>query len=98
KKKYNTTHSYTVQPVTSANGRLLDKFLLILREKENTFGQRMQKDLIVPPNVVVKASKAAKSSDEKHHAFLNEVLRPLVGRKFHLKKRDVFHHYSLLPL
>ncbi|CAF1224691.1 unnamed protein product [Rotaria sordida] len=33
-------------------------------------------------NVVVRASKSGKSSDEKHHAFLNEVLRPLVGKKF----------------
>ncbi|CAF2914162.1 unnamed protein product [Rotaria sp. Silwood2] len=56
KKKYNTTHSYTVQPVTSAN--------------------------VVPPNVIVKASKSGISSDEKHHAFLNEVLGPLVGEKF----------------
>ncbi|CAF5084877.1 unnamed protein product, partial [Rotaria sp. Silwood1] len=82
KKKYKTTHSYTVQPVTSANGLLLEKFLLILQEKANTFGKRVQKDLIVPPNVVVKASKSGKSSDEKHDAFLNEALRPLVGKKF----------------
>ncbi len=41
----------------------------------------MEKNLIVPPNVVVRASKSGKSSDEKHRAFLNEVLRPLVGKK-----------------
>jgi len=82
KKKYNTTHSYTVQPITSADGDLLEKFLLILQEKENTFGKNVQKNLDVPSNVVVKASKSGKSSDEKHHAFLNEVLRPLVGKKF----------------
>ncbi|CAF1441129.1 unnamed protein product [Rotaria sordida] len=81
KKKYNTTHSYTVQPVTSADGHL-DKFFLILQEKENTFGKNVQTNLIVPSNVVVKASKSGKSSDEKHHAFLHEVLRPLVGKKF----------------
>ncbi|CAF4227718.1 unnamed protein product [Rotaria magnacalcarata] len=56
-----------MQPVTSADGHLLDEFLLILQKKENTF---------------VKASKSGKSSDEKHHAFLNEVSRPLVGKKF----------------
>ena len=82
KKKYNTTHSFTVQPVTSVDGHLLDKFLLILQEKENTIGKNVHKNLIVPPNVVVKASKSGKSSDEKHHAFLNEVLHPLVGKKF----------------
>ncbi|CAF1424230.1 unnamed protein product [Rotaria sp. Silwood1] len=82
KKKYNTTHSYTVQPITSANGQLLDKFLMILQEKENQFGQRVQKNLNVPPNVVIRASKSGKSSGVKHHVFLNEVLRPLVGKKF----------------
>ncbi|CAF1290944.1 unnamed protein product [Rotaria sordida] len=51
-------------------------------EKGNEFGKRVQKDLIVPPNVVVRASKSGKSSGEKHHTFLNEVLRPLVGNKF----------------
>jgi hypothetical protein len=71
-----------VQPITSADGQLLDKFFLILQEKENEFGKRVQRDLIVPPNVVVRTSKSGKSSDEKHHTFLNEVLRPLVGRKF----------------
>ncbi len=52
------------------------------QEKENQFGQRVQKNLIIPPNVVVKASKSGKSSGEKHYAFLTEVLRPLVGKKF----------------
>ncbi len=82
KKKNNVTHSYTVQPITSADGQLLDKVFLILQEKENEFGKRVKKDLIVPPNVVVWASKSGKSSAEKHCIFLNEVLRPLVGRKF----------------
>ncbi len=39
------------------------------QEKENQFGQRVQKNLIIPPNVVVKASKSGKSSGEKHHPF-----------------------------
>ena len=43
---------------------------------------RVQRDLIVPPNFVVQASKAGKSNEETHRTFLNEVLRPLVGRKF----------------
>ncbi|CAF3744720.1 unnamed protein product [Rotaria sordida] len=82
KRKNNLTHSYTVQPITSADGQLLDKFFRILQEKENEFGTRVQRDLIVSPNVVVRASKSGKSSDEKHRTFLNEVLRLLVGRKF----------------
>ena len=30
----------------------------------------------------MRASKSGKSSAEKHPTFLNEVLRPVVGRKF----------------
>ncbi|CAF3844339.1 unnamed protein product [Rotaria magnacalcarata] len=82
KRKNNLTHSYTLQPITSADGQLLSKFFLILQEKEKEFSTRVQKDLIVPPNVVVRASKSGKSSNEKHRTFLNDVLRPLVGRKF----------------
>ncbi|CAF4562510.1 unnamed protein product, partial [Rotaria sp. Silwood2] len=100
----NITHSYTVQPITSADGQLLHKFFLILQEKEKEFGERVEKDLIVPPNVVVRASKSGKSSNEKHRIFLNEVLSPLVDRKFLLfldcwptqadlkKLRTVFAH------
>jgi hypothetical protein len=41
KRKNNLTHSYTVQPITSADGQLLVKFFLILQEKENEFGTRV---------------------------------------------------------
>ncbi len=75
------THSYSVQHITSADGQLLHKFFLILQEKENEFGKRVETNLVVPPNVVVRASKSGKSSTEKHHTFLNEVLRPVIGRK-----------------
>jgi hypothetical protein len=43
KKKHNVTHSYTVQPVTSAAGRLLNKFLLVHQEKEDEFGRIVEK-------------------------------------------------------
>lgn len=71
-----------MQPITSADGQLLDKFFLILQEKENEFGKTVKKDLTVPPNFVVRASKSGKSNGEKRRIFLKEVLRPLVGKKF----------------
>jgi hypothetical protein len=55
--------------------------LLILHEKQNEFGTRVQKNLIVPPNVVVRASTPGESSDEKHRISLKEVLRPVVHAK-----------------
>ncbi|CAF3971662.1 unnamed protein product [Rotaria sp. Silwood1] len=82
KKRHNITHSYTVQPISSAAGHLLNKFLLILHEKQNKFGTRVQKDLIVPPNVVVRASTSGKSNDENDRIFLKEILAPVVGTKF----------------
>ena len=82
KKKHNITHSYTVQPISSTAGHLLNKFLLILQEKQNNFGIRVQKNLIVPPNVVVRASTSGKSSNENHRIFLEEVLAPVVRTKF----------------
>ena len=45
KKMNNITHSYTVQPITSADGQLLHKFFLILQEKENEFGKRVEKKI-----------------------------------------------------
>ena len=82
RRKNNRTHSYTVQPITLADGRLLDKFLLILREKEIELDPIVQKDMIIPANVIVQASKSGECSIEKHRVFLNDVLRPLVLTKF----------------
>ena len=69
RKKNNITHSYTVQPIPSADGRLSEKFLLTLQEKENQFGKTIQKHLVVSPYVVVQASKSGKSSSERHRIF-----------------------------
>ncbi|CAF5027126.1 unnamed protein product [Rotaria sp. Silwood1] len=76
------TLSFTVQPVTSAAGRLLNKFLLILQETEDEFGRIVKKNMIIPPNVIVQASKSGKSTVAKHYIFLNDVLRPFVHKKF----------------
>ena len=70
-----------MQPVSSAAGHLLNKLLSILHEKQYDFGVRVQKDLILPSNVVVRASTSGKISDEKHRIFLEEVLWPAVHTK-----------------
>ncbi|CAF4035161.1 unnamed protein product [Rotaria sordida] len=82
KRKHNVTHSYTVQPVTSAAGRLLNKFLLVLKEREDEFGSIVVKNMIIPPNVIVQASKSGKSTAANHYIFLNDVLHPCVHKKF----------------
>jgi hypothetical protein len=51
------------------------------KKKINSVRER-KKHLIIPPNIVVRASKSGKSNDENHDAFLNEVLHPFVGKNF----------------
>ena len=46
RRKNNITHSYTIQPITSGDGRLLEKFLFLLEGKENVFGRIVQKNMI----------------------------------------------------
>ena len=47
-----------MQPVTSADGQLLDRFLPKRQEKDDQFGKIVQQNLFIPPNVVVQASKS----------------------------------------
>lgn len=35
------THSYTVQPMLSRDGRLFGKFLIVLQEREGSFGPKI---------------------------------------------------------
>lgn len=39
------THSYTIQPIISANGSLLSPLLIILQEKDGKFGPRVESNL-----------------------------------------------------
>lgn len=55
-----TTHSYTVQPIISCDGRLLSPLFIVLQESSGTFGPIIQRQLFQPENVIVKASKSGK--------------------------------------
>ena len=52
------THSYTIQPTVTANGRLLSPLFIVLKEKYGQFGSTVGKTLFSPTNVYVKASKS----------------------------------------
>ena len=41
------THSYTIQPIPSANGRLLLKLLVVLRESGDQFGPNVKKKIVL---------------------------------------------------
>ena len=53
-----TTHSYTIQPIVTANGRLLSPLFIVLKEKDGQFGSTVEKTLFRPTNVYVKVSKS----------------------------------------
>lgn len=55
-----TTHSYTIQPTISCDGKLLSPLFIVLQEPSGTFGPRVQENLFRAPNVIVTASKSGK--------------------------------------
>ncbi|XP_046145813.1 uncharacterized protein LOC123989181 isoform X1 [Osmia bicornis bicornis] len=57
---YSITHSYTIQPTITADGRLLSPLFVVLQEANGQFGPIVQKTLFKPTNVYVTASKSGK--------------------------------------
>ena len=60
-----TTHSYTIQPIISAAGRLLPKLFIILKEQSGGFGPTVERNLFRPTNVHITASTSGKSTSGK---------------------------------
>lgn len=55
-----TTHSYTIQPLISADGKLLSPLFLVLKEPSGKFGPVVEANLFRPENVHMEASKSGK--------------------------------------
>lgn len=55
-----TSHSYTIQPLISADGTLHSPLMMVLKEPTGEFGPIVKKDLFKPSNVYVMASKSGK--------------------------------------
>lgn len=62
-----TTHSYTVQPIISGDGKLLPKMLLVLKEQSGGFGPIVQRSLFKPDNVYITASTSGKMTSGKYN-------------------------------
>lgn len=54
------THSYTIQPVISADGRLFSPMLIVLQEPQGVLGPRVTKTMFKARNLHVEASKSGK--------------------------------------
>jgi hypothetical protein len=76
-----TTHSYTIQPTISGDGRLLSPLFIVLKEAAGTFGPRVQETMFRENNIFVLASKSGKLTSHHFEIWLREVYFPNVGPK-----------------
>ncbi|EFN76473.1 hypothetical protein EAI_05548, partial [Harpegnathos saltator] len=74
-----TTHSYTIQPTISADGKLLSPLLIVLKEPTGTFGPGVRENLFNAPNIFVMASKSGKLTLDYMKTWLREIFFPNVG-------------------
>jgi len=54
---FTITHSYMIQPIISADDRLLSPLLIVLKEPNGTLGPRVQETLFSANNIFIMASK-----------------------------------------
>lgn len=55
-----TTHSYTIQPTISGDGKLLSPLLIVLKEPSGRLGPIVEKNIFRPANVFISVSKSGK--------------------------------------
>ncbi|XP_024940097.1 uncharacterized protein LOC112494251 [Cephus cinctus] len=80
----NTTHSYTIQPIITASGKLLSPMLICLQETTgNEFGPRVSLEIIknTPNNLIVVCSKSGKLTKEHVKKWLAGCLIPQIKEK-----------------
>ncbi|RWR99706.1 Pogo transposable element with KRAB domain-like protein, partial [Dinothrombium tinctorium] len=71
-----TTHSYTIQVLVSANGKLLDPLLLCLKEQGGTFGPRVFENLFKPYNCRTICSPSGKMTKNLVRYWAENFLKP----------------------
>lgn len=70
------THSYTIQPIISATGVLVSPLLIVLKEKDGTFGPIVEKNLFKPHNTLILSSNSGKLTSELVKIWLEKVFLP----------------------
>jgi hypothetical protein len=76
------SHSYTIQPLISFEGKLVGKLYICLQESKDTFGPNVLKNLQIPENVVVTCSKSGKLTKPLVKKYINDILKPVVSKDF----------------
>jgi Tc5 transposase C-terminal domain len=80
-----TTHSHTLVPFVSCNGKTLKKALMILQETTGfNFGPRVKRTLFRPPNLHIICSKSGKQHSFQVEDMLDECFFPDIESGAHL--------------
>jgi len=73
------THSYTIQSIISADGRLLSPLLIVLKEPSEILGPRVQETMFTTKNIFIMASKSGKLTSNHFETWIKKVFFPNVG-------------------
>lgn len=73
------THSYTIMPIISANGKLQSPLYLVLKETSGNFGPRVEETLFRPANIYIAASKSGKLTTQHFQSWFTNVFLPTTG-------------------
>jgi Tc5 transposase C-terminal domain/DDE superfamily endonuclease len=73
------THSYTIQPVISASGKLLSPLFLVLKEPTGSFGPRIMRSMFMAVNVHVTSSRSGKVTKDIVRQWFKDVFFPNIG-------------------
>ena len=87
---YNTSHSYTVQFITSLTGQPIGKCYLCLKEKNGHMSDKIKKNLFQASNVTTTCSKSGKLTSSLVEYWIHNVLKPAVGNEKVLLLLDVW--------
>ena len=76
-----TTHSYTVQPTISLDGKLVGPMFLCLQEPNGRMGDIVKRNLFEPKNVVITCSSSGKLTSSLVKYWRDKVLIPYIEKK-----------------
>ena len=76
------THSYTIQPIISMDGRLLSPVFICLQEPSGRLGPTVESRMLKLPNVSISCSKSGKLTKTHIEYWCRNVLRPNVKGTF----------------
>ena len=100
---HSMTHSYTIQPIITLEGKLLSPLFICLQETHGKFDPNVKNSLISTPNVIVTCSQSGLMTKELVKQWFKDSLLPSVSEKFVLLldswkgQTDIDLYTQLLP-